>query len=482
MEMIRGGSLADRLEREGPLPPADVIELGITLAEALEHAHQGGVLHLDLKPENILMSRFGRPKIVDFGIAALVHEESSTSAIRATPSYADPDVLDGHHGTARSDVYGLAATLFTLLSGSPPYSNGPSGLYQVMRRVALDPVPTVERDDVPRGLATVLHRAMAKDPNERPASMQEFAAELRGIGTEPVTEQRAHREPAPDERRDHEPAMPRDPNRGLPITPPPRPGGSDAPSNPTPRPVVAPPPAPVVSAAPAWGSGEHPHVQSPPSPQPYQNDRQPPLGQASGGAPTPWSGTPVLQGTIARPRTALIPALSGVAAILAILIVVVIVVQQQDNASTATVPVGTAAGTAANGDVDVTIAAVADGQVPNVVGASTAAARTALEALDYVVVTDPHCFDVVAGQAPPGGTALDDGGRVELVFDPCVVPDFVGLDLDSAKSIVEDEFVTGLLISWPAHCDDVILGQSIAPGVTVEPGTKVELTLRTDCG
>ena len=186
MEMIRGGSLADRLEREGPLPAADVIELGITLADALEHAHQGGVLHLDLKPENILMSRFGTPKIVDFGIAALVHEESSTSAIRATPAYADPDVLDGHHGTVRSDVYGLAATLFTLLSGGPPYSQGPSGLYQVMRRVALDPVPTVERDDVPRELARVLRRAMAKDPEDRPVSMAEFAAELRAVGTEPT--------------------------------------------------------------------------------------------------------------------------------------------------------------------------------------------------------------------------------------------------------------------------------------------------------
>jgi len=63
-----------------------------------------------------------------------------------------------------------------------------------------------------------------------------------------------------------------------------------------------------------------------------------------------------------------------------------------------------------------------------------------------------------------------------------VVPDFGGLRLDSAKSIVEDDFVTGLLISWPAHCDDVIIDQSVAAGTAVDPGTNVELSLPTDCG
>ncbi|MEP4650333.1 MAG: serine/threonine-protein kinase, partial [Ilumatobacter sp.] len=207
MEMIRGGSLADRLAREGPLPAADVVGLGATLAEALHHAHEGGVLHLDLKPENILISRFGQPKIVDFGIAALVDDESVTSTIRATPSYADPQVLDGKPGTEQSDVYGLAATLFTLLDGSPPYSGEPSGLYRVMQRVALDPVPRIERSDVSPELADLLHRAMAKDAADRPESMGEFAHLLHEVDAEPVTRSRAKRRrvdrssvtpPAPD--------------------------------------------------------------------------------------------------------------------------------------------------------------------------------------------------------------------------------------------------------------------------------------------
>jgi serine/threonine protein kinase len=88
MEMIRGGSLADRLDKDGPLPVPEVVELVATLAEALHHAHSGGVLHLDLKPENILMSRFGKSKIVDFGTAAI-----------------DPLVLNGSPGTEMSDVW-----------------------------------------------------------------------------------------------------------------------------------------------------------------------------------------------------------------------------------------------------------------------------------------------------------------------------------------------------------------------------------------
>ena len=128
-----------------------------------------------------------------------------------------------------------------------------------------------------------------------------------------------------------------------------------------------------------------------------------------------------------------------------------------------------------------TVGLVDDGVVPTVIGVSTAEATAALEAHGFAVSTAPHCFDTVAGQDPAGGVEADPGTVIELTFDPCVVPDFTGLRLDSAISIVEDEFVTGLLISWPDHCEDVVLGQSIAQGTTVEPGTTVELTLRDDC-
>ena len=190
----------------------------------------------------------------------------------------------------------------------------------------------------------------------------------------------------------------------------------------------------------------------------------------------------MLQGAVRPPRSALLGTLAGGAVIAAILVVVLVATQRQENASTASVPVRTLPVTPSTTEVAVTIAPVAGGLVPDVIGADIDAASDALEAGGYAVAIEPHCFDEVAGQQPIGGTELDAGGIVELLFEPCVVPDFVGLRLPSARAIVEDEFVTGLLISWPEHCDDVIIGQSIPAFETVAPGTNVELELRTDCG
>ena len=186
MEMLTGGSYGDLLEA-GPIDADAVVELGMTLSEALGHAHRGGVLHLDLKPENILRSEYGRPKIVDFGIASLMDDDVGTTTIRATPAFADPEVLDGRPGTEQSDVYGLAATLYTLLNGEAPYSYGDTGAYSIMRRVAVDDVPRLERADVPPALSALLYRSMSKDPAGRPANMAEFREALSAIADDSIT-------------------------------------------------------------------------------------------------------------------------------------------------------------------------------------------------------------------------------------------------------------------------------------------------------
>ncbi len=176
MELLTGGSLADLLDRRGPLSADEAVEIGVQLCDALAHAHAGGVLHLDMKPENVLLSEFGNVKVVDFGIAALVDDQRTTT-ILATPAYADPRVLDGESGTTSSDIYGVAATLYTLLSGTAPYAST-SGAMETFNRIANDPVPRVERADIPPALADCLERAMAKDPANRPASMVEFRQQL----------------------------------------------------------------------------------------------------------------------------------------------------------------------------------------------------------------------------------------------------------------------------------------------------------------
>ena len=176
MELLRGGSLNDLLDSQGPMSAADVVGIGTQLCDALAHAHVGGVLHLDMKPENVLMSEFGTVKVVDFGIAALV-DDQRTSTIHATPAFADPRVLEGESGTASSDVYGLAATLYTLLAGTTPYASASGGL-GTFNRIANDPVPRIDRADVPPALADCIQAAMSKDPSGRPASMLDFRQQL----------------------------------------------------------------------------------------------------------------------------------------------------------------------------------------------------------------------------------------------------------------------------------------------------------------
>lgn len=178
MELLAGGSLAERIER-GPVPVAEAISVGVKMAEALDHAHAEGVLHLDLKPENILFDDRGNPKLVDFGIAKLMDDDRSTATIRATPAYAAPEVLEGHPATPAADIYSLAVTLFTTLAGVAPFAG--DSMLTVLRRIAVEPVPVVDRADVPIALRELLRRAMDKSPDMRPATMAEFAAALRAV-------------------------------------------------------------------------------------------------------------------------------------------------------------------------------------------------------------------------------------------------------------------------------------------------------------
>lgn len=480
MEMIRGGSLADRLDKDGPLPAAEVVKLGVTLAEALDHAHEGGVLHLDLKPENILMSRFGQPKIVDFGIAALVDDESATSTIRATPSFADPEVLEGNPGTEQSDVYGLAATLFTLLNGSPPYSQGPSGLYQMMRRVAMDPVPSLAGGTVPAGLAALLYRAMAKQPSERPQTMAEFATLLGAVDLEPVVTEIAKVEPVTErqpQRRD------RPDQASTPGQLPGWPAGFEE------RPKLPPEPkfAPRRGAPPAGV----PRQAAPSAPRAHQaipRHAIPPQHVASGDWPQ--AAAPIVERK-QRGGMGLVAVLSSLAVVLAAVLAFVVI---QRNSATTDADDEPAATLEEGGEttepdttepevvptVDGRVAAI-DGQVPSVVGLTTEVASQVLADSGLRVNEPAHCFDVVSSQSPTAGTVAEAGDAVTLGYEPCVVPSFVGVRLDEAARIVEEDFVVGLLISWPAHCDDLVLAQSIPAGQVVEPGTQVDLTLENDC-
>src|SRR5262252_6741268 len=152
MEYCEGGSYAQILRHDGPLPVDDVIEVGINIGEALHAAHRAGIVHRDVKPSNILRSRFG-PALTDFGIARAPDELGSTLTRELmTPHHASPEALLHQAQSGISDVYSLASTMWTLLVGHPPFVDPAHVGMEISLfrdRVLHEDLPALERDDVP---------------------------------------------------------------------------------------------------------------------------------------------------------------------------------------------------------------------------------------------------------------------------------------------------------------------------------------------
>jgi len=182
MKLIEGGSLAEHLNRyrEDPQAAADLLA---TVARAVHHAHQRGVLHRDLKPSNILLDKDDRPHVTDFGLARRVAVDSSltqSGAIVGTPSYLAPEQTTGQKGTVTTatDVYGLGAVLYALLAGRPPFQaeNVLETLEQVREREP--PSPRAVNRRVSRDLETICLKCLAKEPQRRYASALALAEDL----------------------------------------------------------------------------------------------------------------------------------------------------------------------------------------------------------------------------------------------------------------------------------------------------------------
>jgi hypothetical protein len=188
-EHVEGETLKERIEREAPLPPREVAELGAAVARALDCAHTNDVVHRDIKPQNVLLTADGVPKVTDFGIARSAASSGSTDpgTVLGTSSYIAPEQARGERVGPETDVYSLGCVLFELLTGRPPY-DGPT-FYAVAVRHVREPVPDVlaARPDCPPALASLVERCLAKAPEERP-SAAEAAAQLTAIAEEPEAE------------------------------------------------------------------------------------------------------------------------------------------------------------------------------------------------------------------------------------------------------------------------------------------------------
>jgi serine/threonine-protein kinase len=182
MPYVEGESLRDRLRRERHLPVEDALRITREAAQALQYAHEHGVVHRDIKPENLLLTKDGNTLVADFGIArALAGDEhlTQTGMSIGTPAYMSPEQASGDKALdARTDVYSLGCVLYEMLAGEPPYT-GPTAQAIIMKRFT-EPVPSVRkpRPSVPEAMDHAIQRALAPLAADRFATAAEFGRAL----------------------------------------------------------------------------------------------------------------------------------------------------------------------------------------------------------------------------------------------------------------------------------------------------------------
>jgi non-specific serine/threonine protein kinase len=187
MELIEGESLAERLKR-GPLPAQEAAQIVLAVLSALEAFHKLGIIHRDLKPENIVLSSTGT-KLLDFGIAkclpiGLTHDAAATlpdvthpGVFLGTPQYASPEQFRGRPVDARSDLFSVAVVFYEMLTGQPPFVGASFG--EIAHSVLQGSPPALGGSPAISAMGRIMHRALARDPNDRYPTAEAMAADLR---------------------------------------------------------------------------------------------------------------------------------------------------------------------------------------------------------------------------------------------------------------------------------------------------------------
>ena len=188
MEYVPGHPLRQLLEA-GPLPIDRALAILEQIGQALDYAHHMGIVHRDVKPSNILVGPGDQAMLIDFGLAEVSECTLLTAdgAVFGTPHYMAPEQAAGRGADARADQYALAAVAYEMLTGAPPFHGRAATAVVHAHIYELPPPPTEQRPSLPVAANAVLLRALAKQPDERYASLAEFLSALRAALTPPAS-------------------------------------------------------------------------------------------------------------------------------------------------------------------------------------------------------------------------------------------------------------------------------------------------------
>ena len=193
-ELLQGETLRDRLGK-GPMRLREVVDFGVELARGLAAAHDAGIVHRDLKPENIWITKDGRIKILDFGLAKLdpdqaasvdgktvtLRQHSSPGQVFGTVGYMSPEQVRGLHADSRSDIFAVGVILYEMLSGQRAFKKATSA--ETMTAILHEDPPAVSQiaPNVPPGLQKIIHRCLSKTPEQRIQHATDLAFALEAL-------------------------------------------------------------------------------------------------------------------------------------------------------------------------------------------------------------------------------------------------------------------------------------------------------------
>ena len=191
-ELLVGESLRHALQR-GPLPPRKAIDYAVQIAHGLAAAHDKGIVHRDLKPENLFVTKDGRIKILDFGLAKLIHAQPDSDGKRprsrrtdpgmvmGTAGYMSPEQVRGQAVDHRTDIFAFGAVLYEMLTGKRAFQRSTSA--ETMTAILNDEPPAISQTgaNIPPALQRVVHRCLEKNPEQRFHSASDLAFALEAL-------------------------------------------------------------------------------------------------------------------------------------------------------------------------------------------------------------------------------------------------------------------------------------------------------------
>ncbi|MFX4261682.1 Stk1 family PASTA domain-containing Ser/Thr kinase [Pelotomaculum propionicicum] len=190
MEYVEGDNLKNQIRELGVIPVDRAVEIARQVSEALQHAHENNIVHRDIKPQNILITKGGRAKLTDFGIAreATTATLTQTDTIVGSVHYLSPEQARGDTADARSDIYSLGIVLYEMVTGVLPF-RGETPIGVALKHIQESPAqPSSLNPSVPTGLERVINRCMAKNPTDRYQAAKDMAADLERLSGSGVVE------------------------------------------------------------------------------------------------------------------------------------------------------------------------------------------------------------------------------------------------------------------------------------------------------